>query len=80
LQTDDLKLWFDDWVLKPDDSLPARIDAELDNSRVVVLCMLVNESRSLGEVGADTFRFRNPLKDQRGFIPSGSTTSLSGAR
>jgi len=37
-----LKVWFDEWVLKPGDSIPAKIEDGLDHSRVLVLCMSAN--------------------------------------
>ena len=70
LRKDGLRVWFDDWEIKPGHSIPAMIEEGLEHSRVLVLCM------SKHAFGADwvqlesgTFRFRDPLnKDQR-FIP-----------
>ena len=42
LRTDGLKVWFDEWVLKPGDSIPAKIEEGLEHSRVLVLCMSAN--------------------------------------
>jgi hypothetical protein len=39
LRQDGPKVWFDEWVLKPGDSIPARIEQGLEQSRVLVLCM-----------------------------------------
>ncbi len=39
LRKDGRKVWFDEWVLKPGDSIPAKIEAGLEHSRVLVLCM-----------------------------------------
>jgi hypothetical protein len=39
LRQDGLKVWFDEWVLKPGDSIPAKIEDGLEHSRVLVLCM-----------------------------------------
>ena len=39
LRQDGLKVWFDEWVLKPGDSIPAEIEEGLEHSRVLVLCM-----------------------------------------
>jgi hypothetical protein len=39
LRTDGLKVWFDEWVLKPGDSIPAKIEEGLEHSRVLVLCL-----------------------------------------
>ena len=38
-RTDGLRVWFDEWVLKPGDSIPAKIDEGLEQSRVLALCM-----------------------------------------
>jgi sugar phosphate isomerase/epimerase len=42
LWKDGLKVWFDEWVLKPSDSIPAKIEEGLEHSRVLVLCMSAN--------------------------------------
>ncbi|MCY2993415.1 MAG: toll/interleukin-1 receptor domain-containing protein [Planctomycetota bacterium] len=39
LRKDGLKVWLDAWVLKPGDSIPAKIEAGLEHSRLLVLCM-----------------------------------------
>ena len=39
LREDGLKVWFDEWVLKAGDSIPAKIEEGLEHSRVLVLCM-----------------------------------------
>jgi hypothetical protein len=40
LRKDHLKVWFDEWVLKPGDSIPAKIQEGLEFSRVLVLTLL----------------------------------------
>ena len=42
LRADGLTVWFDEWVLKPGDNIPAKIDEGLEHSRVLVLCMSAN--------------------------------------
>ena len=42
LRKDGLKVWFDEWVLKPCDSIPAKIEEGLERSRVLALCMSAN--------------------------------------
>ncbi len=42
LRKDGLRVWFDGWVLKPGNSMPAKIEAGLEHSRVLVLCMSAN--------------------------------------
>jgi hypothetical protein len=70
LRKDGLKVWFDEWILKPGDSVPAKIDEGLEQSRVLVFCMSANafgSDWSLLEAG--TFRFRDPINKERRFIP-----------
>ena len=81
LRADGLKVWFDEWVLKPGDSIPAKIDPPslrgyggtgegLEDSRVLVLCMSVNAFGSdWAQLEASTFRFRDPLNKERRLIP-----------
>jgi hypothetical protein len=70
LRADGLKVWFDEWVLTPGDSIPAKIEAGLEHSRVLVLCMSANAFGSdWAQLEAGTFRFRDPLNQERRFIP-----------
>ena len=70
LRQDGLKVWFDEWVLKPGDSIPAKIEEGLEHSRVLVLCMSANAFGSdPAQLEAGTFRFRDPLNQERRFIP-----------
>lgn len=70
LQTDGLKVWFDEWALKPGDSIPAKIEDGLENSRILILCMSVNAFGSdWATLETGTFRFRDPLNKDRRFIP-----------
>src|SRR5215211_3828278 len=67
---DGVKVWFDEWVLKPGDSIPAKIEEGLERSRVLVLCMSANAFGSdWAHLEAGTFRFRDPLNKERRFIP-----------
>jgi small GTP-binding protein len=69
-RADGLKVWFDEWVLKPGDSIPAKIEEGLEHSRVLVLCMSADAFGSAwAELEAGTFRFRDPLNHHRRFIP-----------
>jgi TIR domain/WD domain, G-beta repeat len=70
LRQDGLRVWLDDWQIRPGDSVPAKMEDGLERSRVLVLCMSANA------FGADwprlesyTFRFRDPLNKERRFIP-----------
>ena len=70
LRKDGLKVWFDEWVLKAGDSIPAKIEDGLDHSRVLVLCMSANAFGSdWAQLESGTFRFRDPLNKERRFIP-----------
>src|SRR5882672_4496453 len=70
LRKDGLKVWFDEWVIKPGDSIPAKIEEGLEHSRVLVLCMSANAFGSdWAQLEAGTFRFRDPLNKERRFIP-----------
>ena len=70
LRKDGLKVWLDEWVLKPGDSIPAKIEEGLERSRVLVLCMSANAFGSdWAQLEAGTFRFRDPLNQERRFIP-----------
>ena len=42
LRFDGFRLWFDEWEIKPGDSIPAKIEEGLERSRVLVLCMSAN--------------------------------------
>lgn len=70
LQADGLKVWFDEWLLKPGDSIPAKIEDGLEQSRVLVLCMSAHAFGSdWAQLETGTFRFRDPLNKERRFIP-----------
>ena len=70
LQRDGLKVWFDEWEIKPGDNIPAKIEAGLEHSRTLVLCMSVSAFGSdWAQLETGTFRFRDPLNKDRRFIP-----------
>lgn len=70
LRADGVRVWFDDWEMKPGDSIPAMIEEGLENSRVLVLCMSINAFGSdWAQLESGTFRFRDPLNKERRFIP-----------
>src|ERR1017187_8001572 len=70
VRKDGLRVWFDEWVLKLGDSIPAKIEEGLELSRVLVLCMSANAFGSdWAQLEAGTFRFRDPLNKERRFIP-----------
>ena len=70
LRADGVKVWFDEWVLKPGDSIPAKIEEGLERSRVLVLCMSANAFGSdWAQLESGTFRFLDPLNKERRFLP-----------
>jgi TIR domain/WD domain, G-beta repeat len=70
LRADNLRVWFDEWVLRPGDSIPAKIEAGLEHSRVLVLCMSAQAFGSdWAMLESQTFRFRDPLNKEHRFIP-----------
>ncbi len=81
LRQDGLRVWFDEWVLKPAVPLAhrmgegsgvraAKIEEGLEHSRVLVLCMSANAFGSdWAQLEAGTVRFRDPLNQERRFIP-----------
>ena len=70
LKNDGLAVWFDEWQVKPGDSIPAKIEEGLEHSRVLLLCMSRNAFGSdWAQLEANTFRFRDPLNKKRRFIP-----------
>ena len=66
LREDGLRVWFDEWELRPGDSIPAKIEAGLEHSRVLVLCMSAQAFGSdWAQLESGTFRFRDPLNKGR---------------
>ena len=72
LRADGVKVWFDEWVLKPGDriespqSKTAKIEEGLEHSRVLVLCMSAHAFGSdWAQLASGTFRFRDPLNRER---------------
>ena len=70
LRADGLRVWFDEWILKPGDHVHAKIEEGLEQSRVLVLCMSANAFGSdWAQLESYTFRFRDPLNKELRFIP-----------
>ena len=77
LRADGVKVGFDEWVLKPGDSIEknqpqtAKIEEGLERSRVLVLCMSANAFGSdWAQLESGTLRtgqrpFRDPLNKER---------------
>src|SRR6185295_18842745 len=70
LRADGLRVWFDDWEIRPGDNVEAKVEEGLEHSRVLVLCMSANVFGSdWAQLEAGTFRFRDPLNKRRRFVP-----------
>lgn len=66
LKANGLRVWFDEWEIRPGDSIPAKIEEGLEHSRVLVLCMSAHAFGSeWAQLEAGTFRFRDPLNQER---------------
>ena len=85
LRKDGVKVWFDGWVLPKDEVqrtkdeagirpsslvLHPLVEEGLEHSRVLVLCLSAQAFGSdWASLEAGTFRFRDPLNQERRFIP-----------
>ena len=70
LRKDGLRVWLDDWEIRPGDVIPSKIEEGLERSRVLVLCMSAQAFGSdWAQLESGTFRFRDPLNKDRRFIP-----------
>src|ERR1700680_1451116 len=70
LRTDGLRVWFDDWEINLGDSVRAKIEEGLEQSRVLVLWLSAHAFGSdWTRLEAGTFRFRDPQNKERRFIP-----------
>jgi small GTP-binding protein len=69
LRADALRVWFDEWELKPSANVQAKTEEGLERSRVLVLCMSASAFGSeWARLEAGTFRFRDPLNRECRFI------------
>ncbi len=65
LRADGLRVWFDDWEIKPGDDIPAKIEEGLERSRALVLCMSANAFGSdWARLEVSTLQFRDPLNEE----------------
>ena len=70
LRADGLRVWLDEWEIKPGDSIPAKVEEGLEHSRVLVLCMSADAFGSdWAQLESGTFRFRDPLNKEHRFLP-----------
>jgi hypothetical protein len=69
LRADGLRVWLDEWIIRPRDSITAKIEDGLERSRVLVLCMSAHAFGSgWAQLEAGTLRFRDPLNKDRRFV------------
>ena len=64
LKKDGLRVWFDEWEIRPGDSIPAKIEEGLERSRVLVRCMSANafsSDRARLESGYQLLKANNQL-------------------
>lgn len=70
LQTAGLKVWFDEWIIRPGDDIYLSIEHGLEASRCLVLCMSSAAFRSDWiDLERSTVIFRDPSNRDRRFIP-----------
>src|SRR5215212_2446211 len=70
LRSDGLRVWLDDWELKPGDSIPSKINEGLESSRVLVFFMSANALGSeWARLESYTYLFNDPLNKERRLIP-----------
>jgi hypothetical protein len=67
LKSDGVRVWFDEWEIKPGDSIPAKIEEGLEHSRVLVLCMSAQAlAADWPQLESHPFRFKDPLNSVAG--------------
>ena len=70
LKDDGLRVWFDEWIIKPGDMIGKKIDEGLESSRVLLLCMSKHFFASeWSSMESGSFRFRDPTNKEGRFIP-----------
>lgn len=65
-----LRVWFDEWIIRPGDDIFLAIERGLESSRTMILCLSANAVNS-GWVSAErsTVLFRDPTNAGRRFVP-----------
>ena len=70
LRADGVRVWLDEWIIKPGDSIPIKIAQGLEHSRILVLAISANASESdWVEFEHQTVLFNDPTNKKRRFIP-----------
>ncbi len=69
LRDSGLSVWFDEWEVRPGDSILSKIEAGLEGSRVLLLC---HSEHAVGSPWTgfelQTFQFRDPLNRERRYV------------
>jgi small GTP-binding protein len=70
LKADGVRVWLDDWIIKPGDAIGIKINKGLEESRVLVAVMSVNASESdWTTFEQQSILFNDPTNKTRRFIP-----------
>ena len=70
LQVSGLKVWFDEWSIKPGDDIYLKVENGLEYSRILILCLSTNAINSdWVKLERSTAIFRDPTNSNRRFIP-----------
>lgn len=70
LRRDGLRVWFDQWQVRPGDLIPLSIREGLEQSRVLVFCMSKHTFGSdWAQLESGAFHFSDPANRQRRFLP-----------
>ncbi|MFM7753617.1 MAG: toll/interleukin-1 receptor domain-containing protein [Cyanobium sp.] len=65
-----LRVWFDEWIIKPGDPISVKIEEGLEHSEVLLFCMSANAFGSeWAGLERHTALFRDPLNRDRRFVP-----------
>jgi len=70
LKADGVRVWFDEWVIQPGDSIPLAIEQGLESSRALVLAMSRDAfSSDWVTLERHTAVFRDPTNRHKRFVP-----------
>jgi TIR domain-containing protein len=70
LRADGLRVWLDEWVIRPGDMIGLKVEQGLERSRTLVLVMSASSFASeWATLERHTAMFRDPTNAQRRFIP-----------
>jgi GTPase SAR1 family protein/uncharacterized CHY-type Zn-finger protein len=70
LKADGLRVWLDEWIIKPGDPISLKIQQGIEESRILVMCMSPNFFKSeWTKIEHHSLLFRDPTNKNRRFIP-----------